>query len=110
MSTDNIIEKIFPDTLKTLSDLIAFKTVSGESNIDLIEYCEKKLSKLLRVKYVVTATSGTISIFLALKAVGVKENDEVIVPNITFPATANAVKLAGGKVVLVDVKVEVFKV
>ncbi len=46
MSTDNIIEKIFSDTLKTLSDLIAFKTVSGESNIDLIDYCEKKLSKL----------------------------------------------------------------
>ncbi len=46
MSTDNIIKKIFPDTLKTLSDLIAFKTVSGESNIDLIDYCEKKLSKL----------------------------------------------------------------
>ena len=46
MSTDNNIEKIFPDTLKTLSDLIAFKTVSGESNIDLIDYCEKKLSKL----------------------------------------------------------------
>ena len=64
---------------------------------------EKKLSKLLRTKYAVTATSGTISIFLALKAVGVRENDEVIVPNITFPATANAVKLAGGKVVLVDV-------
>ena len=46
MSTDNIIEKIFSDTLKTLSDLIAFKTVSGESNIELIDYCEKKLSKL----------------------------------------------------------------
>ncbi len=64
---------------------------------------EKKLSKLLKVKYVVTTTSGTISIFLALKAIGIEKDDEVIIPNITFPAAANAVKLAGAKPVLVDV-------
>ena len=46
MSTNNIINQIFPETLKILSDLIAFKTVSGESNVELIDYCEKKLSKL----------------------------------------------------------------
>ena len=67
---------------------------------------EKKISKLLKVKYVVTTTSGTISIFLALKALGIKKNDEVIVPNITFPATANAVELAGAKPILVDVNID----
>ncbi len=66
------------------------------------EIFEKKISNLLNVKYAVTATSGTIAIFLALKALGIKKNDEVIVPNITFPATANAVELAGAKLVLVD--------
>jgi perosamine synthetase len=69
----------------------------------LTKLFEKKLSSLLRVKYVVTATSGTISIFLALKAAGIKKNDEVIIPNITFPATANAVVLAGAKPILVDI-------
>ena len=69
----------------------------------LTKLFEKKLSRLLKVKYVVTATSGTISIFLALKAAGVKRDDEVIIPNITFPATANAVVLAGAKPVLVDI-------
>jgi len=64
---------------------------------------EKKISKLLKVKYVVAVTSGTISIFLALKALGIKKDDEVIVPNITFPATANAIKLAGAKPVLADI-------
>ena len=64
---------------------------------------ENKLSKLINTKYVVTTTSGTASIFLALKAIGIKKNDEVIVPNITFPATANAVELSGAKVVLADV-------
>ena len=43
---NNIIEEVFPETLKILSELIKFQTVSGSSNIELIEYCEKKLSKL----------------------------------------------------------------
>ncbi len=41
----NIIDKVFPETLKILSELIKFQTVSGTSNIKLIEYCEEKLSK-----------------------------------------------------------------
>jgi len=42
----SIITEIFPETLKILSDLIKFQTVSGTSNIKLIEYCEKKLNSL----------------------------------------------------------------
>jgi perosamine synthetase len=64
---------------------------------------ERKISKILKVKYVVTATSGTTAIFLALKSLNIKHGDEVIIPNITFPATANAVKLTGAKVILVDI-------
>ena len=40
----NIIEEAFIETLKILSDLIKFQTVSGTSNIELIKYCEKKHS------------------------------------------------------------------
>ena len=64
---------------------------------------EKKICNFLKVKYAATTTSGTTAIFLALKACGVKNNDEVIIPNITFPATANAVAMAGAKPVLVDI-------
>ena len=42
----NIIDQVFPETLKVLSELIKFQTVSGTSNLKLIEYCEKKLNKL----------------------------------------------------------------
>ena len=42
----NIIDEVFPETLKILSDLIKFQTVSGNSNLTLIDYCEKKLSKV----------------------------------------------------------------
>ena len=46
MSSNSIVNKVFPETLKILSDLISFKTISGSSNVDLINYCESKLSKL----------------------------------------------------------------
>jgi len=37
------VEQIFPETLKILSDLIKFPTISGASNLKLIDYCEQKL-------------------------------------------------------------------
>jgi perosamine synthetase len=64
---------------------------------------EKKIAKILKVKYCLSTTSGTTALFLALKALGIKNNDKVIVPNITFAATANAVSMAGGKPIFVDV-------
>jgi len=47
----DIIDQAFPETLKILSDLINFQTVSGTSNLKLIEYCEKKLSKLGAISF-----------------------------------------------------------
>ena len=71
---------------------------------DFTELLEKKVEKLLKVKHAICVTSGTISIFLALKSIGVSRGDEVIIPDITFGATAMAAKLTGAEVVLVDVK------
>ena len=48
---NNIIDQVFPETLKILSDLIKFQTVSGTSNLKLIKYCEKKLSKLRAISF-----------------------------------------------------------
>ena len=64
---------------------------------------ENKIKKILKIKYVVSTTSGTSAIFLALKTLNLKKNDEVIIPNITFPATANAVKMSGAKLILADI-------
>lgn len=65
---------------------------------------EKEFAKLVGAKYAIATTSGTVAIFLALKAVGVGKGDEVIVPDATFVATANAVTLAGAAPVLVDIE------
>ena len=64
---------------------------------------EDKVSHFLGTKYCITTTSGTASLSLSLFALGITYGDEVLVPNLTFIATANAVKLAGASVKLVDV-------
>ena len=40
-----MIDKIFPETLEILNNLIKFQTVSGSSNLELIKYFEKKLEE-----------------------------------------------------------------
>ena len=64
---------------------------------------ERALAAATGAKHVVAVTSGTAAIFLALKSLGIGPGDEVIVPDVTFIATANAVRLAGATVVLADV-------
>ncbi|MBI3318967.1 MAG: DegT/DnrJ/EryC1/StrS family aminotransferase [Candidatus Omnitrophica bacterium] len=70
---------------------------------DLTSRFEQQLATLLGVKYVVGVTSGTAAIFLALASLGIGPGDEVIVPDMTFIATANAVALSGASPVLVDI-------
>ena len=72
----------------------------GELTIEF----EKKLANLLGCKYAIAVTSGTAAMFLSLKALGIGHGDEVIVPDITFIATANAVEMTGAKPILVDVE------
>ena len=45
MSTENNSQSLYENTIKILSDLIAFKTVSGEDNNQLINYCDEILKK-----------------------------------------------------------------
>ena len=54
-------------------------------------------------KYAVLANNGTLALFMALKSIGIKEGDEVIVPNFTFIASATSVHFAGAKPIFVDV-------
>jgi perosamine synthetase len=70
---------------------------------DVTERFERRIGELLGVKHVIAVTSGTAAISLGLAAVGVKPGDEVIVPDLTFVATANAASMLGAKVVLVDI-------
>ena len=46
MSTELNLDKLYDNSIKILSDLIGFRTISGEDNSDLINYCEEYLNKL----------------------------------------------------------------
>lgn len=70
---------------------------------DVADEFASRIAALLDVKYTVMVTSGTAAITAALLALGVKPGDEVIVPDVTFIATANAAVMAGARPVLVDV-------
>ncbi len=65
---------------------------------------ERRIAELVGVKHCVAVTSGTAAIAVALMGLGVGLGDEVIVPDLTFIATANAARLAGADVRLVDVE------
>lgn len=56
----------------------------------------------------VAVNSGTSALILALTALKIGEGDQVIVPNFTFVAPANAVELVGAETVLVDVNPETY--
>ncbi|MGB0715569.1 MAG: DegT/DnrJ/EryC1/StrS family aminotransferase [Phycisphaerae bacterium] len=64
---------------------------------------EQKLGDYLGVKHVIGVDSCTAALHLSLLASGIKEGDEVVVPAMTFIASANAVLMAGGTPRFADV-------
>jgi dTDP-4-amino-4,6-dideoxygalactose transaminase len=68
-----------------------------------VEELEALVASACGVAHAVAVSNGTAALHLAVLALGIGPGDEVIVPAYTFPATANAVRLAGATPVLVDV-------
>jgi len=64
---------------------------------------EDKFSTLVNAKYAAAVSSGTAALHLAVTALGVKPGQTVLVPSLTFAATANVVLYAGGEVEFVDI-------
>jgi dTDP-4-amino-4,6-dideoxygalactose transaminase len=71
---------------------------------------EEDFASYVGSKHGVAVNSGTAALHLALEAVGIKEGDEVIVPTMTFTATAEVVLYFKAKPVLVDCQCDTFNV
>jgi len=71
---------------------------------------ETEFCRYLGVKYGVAVTNGTAAIELALKAAGVEAGDEVIVPAVTFIATATAVLAVNAVPIFVDIDPETYQI
>jgi dTDP-3-amino-2,3,6-trideoxy-4-keto-D-glucose/dTDP-3-amino-3,4,6-trideoxy-alpha-D-glucose/dTDP-2,6-dideoxy-D-kanosamine transaminase len=69
-----------------------------------VDKFEKSLAKRMGAKYAVAVGNGTDALFLALKALNIGLNDEVITTPFTFIATVGAIVTAGAKPVFVDIK------
>jgi len=67
------------------------------------EKFEKAFSEYLGGGYAIAVSNGTAALHLALACLGLSEGDEVILPSLTFVATANAVLYVGAKPVFADI-------
>ncbi len=80
--------------------------VQGEN----VESLETNIEKLTGVKYSAACANGTAALHLALLALNICPEDEVIVPAFSFVATANVVEIAGAKPVFVDIDPSTFNI
>lgn len=75
-----------------------------------IQEFEEGFARFCSVKYGITASNGTAALHLAMVAAEIGTGDEVIVPSMTFVATANAVAYTGAKPVFVDSEMETWNI
>lgn len=106
-----MIRKI-PVAEPDLSDLeIKYATRAIESTWisssgEFLERFESEFSRRCESKHCLAVSNGTVALHLALLTLDVRPGDEVIVPSLTYIATANAVRYVGAEPVFVDVDPE----
>jgi len=71
---------------------------------------EKSIASFVGRKYAVGVSSGTAALHLAYKTIGVESGDEVLMPTLTFAATAFPVSYLGAKPVFIDVEPETWTI
>jgi dTDP-4-amino-4,6-dideoxygalactose transaminase len=93
MYVDDEIKKVVMDVLES------GWYVKGENAKKL----EEEFAKFCNAKYAISVSSGTSALLLALMAIDIQSNDEVIVPSATFVATVNPLILLGGVPIFADI-------
>jgi dTDP-3-amino-3,4,6-trideoxy-alpha-D-glucose transaminase len=73
-----------------------------------VEAFEREFADYLGVKHCVGVANGTDALTIALRALGVRPGDEVVMPSFTFYATAEATLVAGAKPVFCDIDLDTF--
>jgi dTDP-4-amino-4,6-dideoxygalactose transaminase len=100
-------EKIQPEIDKAVLDVIhSTAFINGPE----VKAFKADLEKYLGVKHVVPCANGTDALQIAMMALGLKQGDEVITADFTYPATAEVIALLGLTPVLVDVNPDTFDI
>ncbi|KQH83648.1 hypothetical protein AMR76_21810 [Vibrio furnissii] len=87
--------------LEYVTECIKTNWISSQGKY--VKLFEEEVAKYTNSKYVLAVSNGTVALHLALVSLGIGPGDEVLVPDITFGATLNAILLTGAKPVLLDV-------
>ncbi|MFL5753816.1 MAG: aminotransferase class I/II-fold pyridoxal phosphate-dependent enzyme [Bacteroidia bacterium] len=87
--------------LAYVSDCIKTGWISSQGAY--VKRFEKEFAAYCGAEYALAVSNGTVALHLALEALGIGEGDEVLVPDLTFAASINAIIYTGATPVLVDV-------
>jgi dTDP-4-amino-4,6-dideoxygalactose transaminase len=79
-----------------------FVSTSGE----YVKKFERYLEKITKAKYAIAVVNGTEALYITLKVCGVKNEDEILVPALTFVGTVNAIVHSGGQPHFIDSNIE----
>ncbi|MGE7769399.1 DegT/DnrJ/EryC1/StrS family aminotransferase [Viridibacillus arvi] len=111
MKTNNNSDATFkyPISKPSLTDLERTNVIKAydstwiSSSGEFITMFEKDFAKYNSVNYGIAVSNGTTALHLAMEALNIGRGDEVIVPDLTFAATINAVLHAGATPIIVDI-------
>jgi dTDP-4-amino-4,6-dideoxygalactose transaminase len=100
------VKILFADPYITEEDVMAVAKCVREKRLsqgDYVQRFEDEFAKYLNVKHAVAVCNGTAALHTALVAIGVRPNDEIIVPSFSFISTANCALYQGAKPIFVDI-------
>ena len=101
------VPEIGPEEIRSVVETLESGWLTSGSKVKRFE---ENFSRFIGCQHSVAVNSCTAALHLALEAVGVKEGDEVIVPTMTFTATAEVVLYFKAKPVLVDCRPNTFNI
>ena len=88
--------------LAYVSECVETNWISSQGRF--VDQFENAVSDYVGAPYAVAVSNGTVALHLALEAFGIGQGDEVIVPDLTFAASVNAILHAGATPVLADIR------
>jgi perosamine synthetase len=97
--------KITKEDRKVVNKVLKSAHLSRGPQVKEFESCFKDV---IQTQYASSVSSGTAGLIIALQALEVTQNDEVITVSYTVPATVNSILAIGAKAVMVDIETETF--